>query len=133
MVRYRGRAPHKPLLLLAALGRINADLDCPRLAPFQTYDDLLKPLLASAGVADPRSEFPFVRAVNDGLWDVPGLDAVRAGSGDVTASRLKGAGLAGGLHAADDALLRADGELRLGVIEQLLDLLPETLAIEAVD
>ncbi len=41
------RAPHKPLLLLLALGRIQADL--PRLIPFDQIDTKLTQLLQDFG------------------------------------------------------------------------------------
>ena len=128
MRRFRRQAPHKPLLLLAALGRIESDPGCARLVPFAGYERLLAPLTPYAGSSPLRPEYPFVRTVSDGLWDVPDLASVREGTNDVSAERLRESGVQGGLPAADHERLRSDPGLRLEVIEQLLELLPEALA-----
>jgi len=63
------RAPHKPLLLLYALGR------CSRNGgneiPYSDVERDLKPLLAEFGPpTEPRPEMPFWYLQNDGLWFV---------------------------------------------------------------
>ena len=63
------RAPHKPLLLLYALGRTNKEK--PRLFSFVENKDQLKELLHEFG--PPRftsPNYPFIRLQNDGIWDV---------------------------------------------------------------
>ena len=66
------RAPHKPLLLLFALGRLQRGEE--RLAPFAEIEGPLAKLLDRFG--PPRRaqhpEYPFGRLRNDGLWEVPG-------------------------------------------------------------
>ena len=65
------RAPHKPLLLLLAMGR--AVRGESRLAPFSELEKTLTGLLRHFG--PPRQahhpEFPFGRLVKDGLWEIP--------------------------------------------------------------
>ena len=65
------RAPHKPLLILIALARIQRRE--PRLIAFEEIESLLRRLLVDFG--PPRKsyhpEYPFWRLQNDGLWDIP--------------------------------------------------------------
>src|SRR6185503_9919217 len=64
------RAPHKPLLILLALGRIVRGQE--RLAAFTEIDEPLRRLLVQFG--PPRksvhSEYPFWRLQTNGLWEV---------------------------------------------------------------
>ena len=68
------RAPHKPLLLLLALGRCLRGE--PRLASYSEVDPPLRRLLADFG--PPRRsihpEFPFWYLQNDGLWELAHSD-----------------------------------------------------------
>lgn len=61
------RAPHKPLLILLALGRLNR-----RLMPFAEWEGPLRHLLEAFG--PPRKsvhpEYPFWRLQTDSLWEV---------------------------------------------------------------
>lgn len=70
------RAPHKPLLLLLALGR--AQRGEPRLVPFVDVEYLLSSLLARFGPSrrSHHPEYPFWRLQNDGLWEIPGGEAL---------------------------------------------------------
>jgi len=84
------RAPHKPLLLLMALGRINRG-ENPEM-PYQDVDEKLKQLLIDFG---PRRtsyhpEFPFWRLQNDGIWLVRDAENLqrRTGNTDVRRSEL---------------------------------------------
>ncbi len=65
------RAPHKPLLMLYALGKFLAG---ERKIDFKTSADELKDLLESFGPSRRahRPEYPFVRLSNDGLWELCG-------------------------------------------------------------
>lgn len=66
------RAPHKPLLLLLALGRAHRGGE--RLESYSAIEPLLKGLLAKFGpwrkVLHPEQPFGHLRT--DGLWEVPG-------------------------------------------------------------
>lgn len=66
------RAPHKPLLLLLALGRVHGGSE--RLESYSAIEPLLKNLLAKFGpwrkVLHPEQPFGHLRT--DELWEVPG-------------------------------------------------------------
>ena len=80
------RAPHKPLLLLLALGKIYQRR--PRLNHFGGAIELeLRELLKRFG--PPRRahhpEQPYSRLQRDGLWDIPGYDQLPAAAGAIPA------------------------------------------------
>ena len=64
------RAPHKPLLVLYALGRLQAGSD--RLIPYSEIDGPLTRLLDEFG--PPRRsahpELPFYHLQTDGVWEI---------------------------------------------------------------
>ena len=70
------RAPHKPLLLLLAMGRAARGEE--RLVPFHEIEEPLTGLLRHFG--PPRKsyhpEFPFRYLATDGLWEVPEVSSV---------------------------------------------------------
>lgn len=65
------RAPHKPLLLLFALGRVLRDRD--RLVRYEEVDRRVGDLMRRFG--SPRSairpQYPFRWLLSDGLWEIP--------------------------------------------------------------
>ena len=70
------RAPHKPLLLLYALGRlVNAN---ERLIPFADVDRDLRSLLVEFGPGRKacHPEYPFWRLQNDGIWELTNIENV---------------------------------------------------------
>lgn len=77
------RAPHKPLLLLWMLGRVQRGTGA-RLVPFAEAERPLRELLAAYG--PPRRshhpEYPFWHLQADGIWEVAGADRVRARASD---------------------------------------------------
>ena len=129
------RAPHKPLLLLLALG--NASRGKPRQGTFAELEAPLRQLLKSFG--QPRKtqhpEFPFVRLSNDGLWDVVGLpDLPRNSSGDVARKHLIQQDVAAGFPEALFSRLTADHGLIADAAQRLLDAhFPESLHDEIRD
>lgn len=105
------RAPHKPLLLLLALGRVARGES--RLAPFGEIEKTLTGLLRHFG--PPRRahhpEFPFGRLVADGLWEIPDVASLRrTQSGDLYRRDLVDRGVAGGLPEPLYRLLASDPE-----------------------
>jgi putative restriction endonuclease len=66
------RAPHKPLLILYALGRL--DRKEPRLVSYAEVKEKLKHLLSEFGPPRPNhvASYPFLRLSNDGIWQVTG-------------------------------------------------------------
>src|SRR5690606_10621770 len=118
------RAPHKPLLLLWALGRCAAGAE--RLASYEVVDAELKPLLEEFG--PPRRsyhpEYPFWYLRNDGLWEVHGTAEakVREGkSNEPTRRELLRVGASGGLIAEAYELLRRDPRLLYETASILVD------------
>lgn len=87
------QAPHKPLLLLLALGRYVAGSN--RLIKYSEIDKPLKELLELFG--PPRksfhSEYPFWRLRNDGIWELENAEGLetRVGQTDAKKSELIGA------------------------------------------
>ena len=64
------RAPHKPLLVLYALGQLQAGVD--RLIPFDQLEKPLERLLEDFGPprTSPHPELPFYHLQNDGVWEI---------------------------------------------------------------
>jgi putative restriction endonuclease len=91
------RAPHKPLLVLYALGRWSrgetADI------PFADVDRDLTPLLKEFGPSrrSYHAEFPFWHLKNDGVWEVRSRSPLKTRKG--SDSPLKSALLANSVHA----------------------------------
>ncbi|MAF67265.1 MAG: hypothetical protein CMJ84_16610 [Planctomycetes bacterium] len=116
------RAPHKPLLLLLALGRVARGAE--RLVPFSEIDEPLKGLLREFG--PPRTkdhpEYPFWRLQRDDLWEVPGGDSLarRKGNVDPLRSELLAKGV-GGFPEDIHELLSSSSALRMRVAHTLLD------------
>lgn len=83
------RAPHKPLLILYALGRLWRNSE--RLIPYEEIDEKLKELLVAFGPCRARHhpEFPFWRLRNDQVWELSGAENLKATrSGDVSRKEL---------------------------------------------
>jgi putative restriction endonuclease len=116
------RAPHKPLLVLYALGRWcngdEADL------PFGEVDPKLTALLKEFG--PPRQsyhpEYPFWRLQNDGVWAVTASAPLtaRQGNTDPRKSDLLAHGAAGGFSDEVKAALRAEPTLAARIASRLL-------------
>lgn len=64
------RAPHKPLLVLYALGQLQAGAG--RLIPFSQLETPLERLLEEFGPPrkSPHPELPFYHLQNDGVWEI---------------------------------------------------------------
>ena len=106
------RAPHKPLLMLYALGRV--ELGKKRLVPYSEVEKILTSLLRRFGMPGKsiHPEFPFGRLPNDDLWEIPGIKAVsRTKSGDLHKSSLIQHNIHGGLSEADYEMLLGDDRL----------------------
>lgn len=114
------RAPHKPLLLLLALGRVARGQ--PRLVSFREAEQRLKSLLGSFGQPKkPRPEFPFGRLRNDRLWEIPGDSSLsETSSGDLSAKEMRERGVEGGFPEPVFELLASDPELVAGATRALL-------------
>jgi putative restriction endonuclease len=117
------RAPHKPLLLLLALGRL--ERDDSRLVSFEEVDEKLRPLLLEFG--PPRQsyhpEYPFWRLQNDGLWELTHAAdlELRRGGTDAKKSELLEHDVSGGLVMPVYRALQEDPDLLNDVIDLLLE------------
>lgn len=91
------RAPHKPLLLLLAMGWALRGRD--RLASFRDIESELVGLLRHFGTPrSPRPVYPFSHLENDGLWEVPEASSLtRTSGGDFHIKELRERGITGGL------------------------------------
>ena len=108
------RAPHKPLLLLLAMGRAVREEE--RLVSFREIEMPLTGLLRHFG--PPRRayhpEFPFRYLANDGLWEVPEVASW-------SKSHLRERGVRGGLPEPLYRLLAADPVSARLAARRLLD------------
>jgi len=125
------RSPHKPLLVLLALGRLAAGGSSE--LPWSAAESALADLVAEFGPASrtgrgQSAAYPFTRLRADGIWvldrDVP-MDLVRPlAEGQVT----------GRFEGSVEAALRADPELiRLAARGLVLGNFPETLAPDVLE
>ena len=75
--RHGQRAPHKPLMVLWAIGRCKKGL--PRLTHFRRVEDEVRQLIHTLGLphADMRVEYPFWRLRNDRVWEIIGSANIR--------------------------------------------------------
>ena len=121
--RARGhRAPHKPLLVLLALGRVARREE--RLAHYeQDIERPLSDLLERFGPPRKRihPQYPFSRLPNDGLWEIPGVESLPATKqGDLHRSGLIAHGVKGGFPEPIHDLLLSDSELVQQAAQALL-------------
>jgi putative restriction endonuclease len=130
------RAPHKPLLLLLALGRYASGAD--RLIKYAEIDKPLKELLELFG--PPRksfhSEYPFWRLQNDGLWELENAEGLekRNGQTDAKKSELIKHGVSGGLTTELFTAIKNDRSLLKQIATELLDLsFPDSLHQEILE
>lgn len=112
------RAPHKPLLLLLALGRLQRDGD--RALRFADIETDLGDLLREFGPSHPTSPgYPFHHLTNDGLWVVITKDG--AGSPGSGLTTLRASEATGELATDFTRALRSDPHLLPQVVRVLLD------------
>lgn len=130
------RAPHKPLLLLLALGRIEQGKE--RLARFEDLEEPLQRLLKEFGPPRDRyaAEYPFWYLRSAGLWEVTNAEQLRlrrAGS-NPPRTELLARDVEGGLTGQAFELLRDDAALRRRVARELLEThFPPSLHEEILD
>ena len=115
------RAPHKPLLVLWAIGRCLRGEE--RLAPFHVVEPKLRKLLHDFG--PPRQaihpEFPFWRLKGDGIWEIDRPQLVgQTPRGDAHISDLRKHRIAGGFPASDYAALRTNPQLAHQLVSEIL-------------
>ena len=118
------RAPHKPLLLLYALGRLVRGDD--REISYADVDRDLRELLIDFG-PERRSchpEYPFWRLQNDGIWQLANAEQVvsRKSNNDAKKSELLKYGVTGGFTPEVFAVLQSDrglvSEIAIEILSQ---------------
>lgn len=123
------RAPHKPLLLLFALGRVLRHRD--RLVEYAEVHRRVGDLMRRFG--PPRSavrpQYPFRWLLSDGLWEIPRYaELSKTASGDLYVWQLRDLGVEGGFPERVHDLLRADLGLAWRAVEEILhEHFPESL------
>lgn len=117
------RAPHKPLLSLFALGRLQSGKP-ERFIPFSEIDREVGRLLREFG-PDRKSyhpEYPFWRLQRDGIWEVTQKDQLPVNrSGGVNKSHLVRNDVRGGFNPEVYHALQTDPQLFREVVQTLLD------------
>lgn len=113
------RAPHKPLLVLLMLGRVQQG---ERLVAFSDLEEDLRGLLTDFG--PPRQsyhpEYPFWHLRSDGIWEVPDAEGVETKQGGTSPPVSRVRTLRGGFPAELWQRLRDDPELVREAAQQLL-------------
>jgi putative restriction endonuclease len=130
------RAPHKPLLLLYALGRLQGSgLNAP--LPFSEAEGPLNALLADFGRptsarTSTNAGYPFHHLTSDGLWIVSTAEGV--GSPGSKLGLLRSSRATGELDPGFAAAMLADPELLTRIARSLLDTnFPPTLHEEIAE
>ena len=103
-----GRAPHKPLLLLLALGHHAQGR--PRLMLYRNLEGPMSELLEAYGSPRNRKRavYPFRWLLTDGVWEIPGFDGLhRNQSGDLRVTELRDRRVKGGFTREVHALLKS--------------------------
>ena len=115
------RAPHKPLLVLYAIGKLLRDGS--RLLPYSEIDDNLGNLLREFGSRQTNygTQYPFWRLQNDEIWEISDADKIgQTSSGDVLKSDLVRYSVSGGFLEDIAHQLQSDSKLSFEIIQSLL-------------
>ena len=116
------RAPHKPLLVLYAIGKLLRDGN--RLVPYSEIDENLGNLLREFGPRQVHygTQYPFLRLQNDQIWEVSDADRIRqTASGDALKSDLVRYEVTGGFPEEISHQLQNDSKLAFEIVQSLLD------------
>jgi putative restriction endonuclease len=129
------RAPHKPLLLLLALGLFSQGI---RALPYVQYEQKIIDLLREFGPSrrSLHPEYPFWRLRNDGVWEVEaqGEMRTRASNNDIPRTELRSAHASGHFPADLQAIFTRQPR-RVAEVAQLLLVahFPESLHQDILD
>ena len=116
------RAPHKPLLILYAIGRLRSDRS--QLVPYSKIDEDLGKLLQEFGPRQTTrgTEHPFWRLQNDDVWAVVDANQTTPNLGKNPSKRkLLDCEVSGGFHEAIVEQLQQDTRLASEIIQNLLN------------
>ena len=125
------RAPHKPLMLLFALGRVGSDPG-HRLIPYATAEAGFRKLWDDFGRPgrSPKAHYPFWRLRNDnGLWEIPDESSFPTTSkGDLLIGEAKDLRITGGFaEDVHDLLRRQPTIVSRAALQILSDHFPPSL------
>ncbi|MCI3921065.1 HNH endonuclease [Paenibacillus sp. TRM 82003] len=111
------RAPHKPLLILYALGQLTNNKKFS--LPYEEVREELKSLLIEFGPARKsyHPEEPFVRLERDGIWEIDAISDMPSPND----KKLLQAGVTGGFINEVLALLQSDKTLTYELASQILE------------
>ena len=116
------RAPHKPLLVLYAIGKLLRGES--RLLPYSEIDENLGNLLREFGPKRSRyvTQFPFWRLQNDGIWEISDADKIRqTPGGDAVKGDLIRYDVSGGFTEDIAHQLQNDSALAFEIVQIMLD------------
>ena len=116
------RAPHKPLLVLYAIGELLRGKS--RLLPYSEIDESLGNLLSEFGSrrSSQGTQYPFWRLQSDGIWEVTDTDKIRlTASGDAFKRDLADYDVRGGFTEEVANHLQSDSTLASEIIQKMLD------------
>jgi len=116
-------APHKPLLLLLALGALKKNQELDWKDVNEKLFQLLRKYGGKAGL-NPRPLYPFIRLQNDNLWVVEGFTNI---SGDAKKSDLDRENPKAYLEETFAEALGKDDKLFDEIVGELISKFPETL------
>ena len=114
------RAPHKPLLVLCAIGKLLRGEG--RLIPYSEVDEILGNLLKQFGHERSKTgtHFPFWRLQNDGIWEIPDADRVRQTvGGDAVKGDLVRYNVSGGFTEEIARQLQNDPSLASEIVQKI--------------
>ena len=116
------RAPHKPLLVIYAIGELLRGKD--RLLPYSELDENFGQLLSEYGPRRTRqgTQYPFWRLQSDGFWEVSDAENVRlTASRDAFKRDLIDHQVRGGFTEEIASQLQTDSSLASEVVQKLLE------------
>lgn len=124
--RREERAPHKPLLVLYSLGRVQRQEE--RMVLYTEVKETLKNLIEDFG--PPRMSkpmYPFIYLSNDGIWELEGEGEIHT-KGHYSEGELKEKNVRGGFPEQIYKILLHDPKLLTDIAQDLLEQhFPETL------
>ena len=128
------RSPHKPLLILLCLARIQAGQ--PRLVSFDEIEEKLVRMLSDFGPLSARKtpQLPFWHLQSDGFWEISNPQGVLTKSGSVSVKTLRDEKVKGGFTTEVYDLLTQQPELIQLLSEEILDIhFPSSLRQDILD
>ena len=128
------RSPHKPLLILLCLARIQTGE--PRLVSFDEIEAKLVRMLSDFGPLSARKtpQLPFWHLQSDGFWEIPNPQGVLTKSGSVSVKTLRDEKVKGGFTTEVYDLLTQQPELIQLLSEEILDIhFPSSLRQDILD